>query len=526
MSSTINKGKLKKYANAFIMYELASHGVDPRETLEGTTFRVKGNVAEGYKYDVYDKYHKKLQNCNSYVDTIMEALPGINLASFHQKGAIEQIIEKDGPVDLENALRLLYLGNDDAKAFREITNIIGGRFDVLGFLFFLKNRDQYLPLRSRLFDERFKYLDIESNLEGSCTWEKYQDYNSWIKTIYEFLRDSVNPDITMLDAHSFVWILPGTAKYVNEQIQIVEHTKYGKGTVLGFENDLIVVQFGKDILKFGYENAINKGLLKYVPMDFDIYGEKKIELNKKGIDLAQALLELLANRKRQVTYSELSEMTDSKPNPHVEMNDLLDQINMICDVLDLPHISALVVNKETRLPGKGFKELCVSEFGYDSNLTTQQIVEKELDKIGKCDEWKKLADYLSIDMPEASEEDPLPEEVPDDTSEPIFEGAKKQIIVNAYERDPKAKKKCKDFYMKRDGRLTCQVCGFDFGTIYGAEYANMVHIHHKRPLYEIKETYVVDPINDLIPVCPNCHMVLHANGGTSVEALKKKIKTN
>lgn len=54
----------------------------------------------------------------------------------------------------------------------------------------------------------------------------------------------------------------------------------------------------------------------------------------------------------------------------------------------------------------------------------------------------------------------------------------------------------------------------------------LIHIHHIRPLYEIKETYVVDPVNDLIPVCPNSHMVLHANGGTTVEELKKRIASN
>ncbi|MDO4487355.1 MAG: HNH endonuclease [Bacillota bacterium] len=59
---------------------------------------------------------------------------------------------------------------------------------------------------------------------------------------------------------------------------------------------------------------------------------------------------------------------------------------------------------------------------------------------------------------------------------------------------------------------------------YGPEYANKIHVHHIIPVSEIGEEYVIDPITDLIPVCPNCHMVLHTGEGISVEELKKKVK--
>ena len=36
-----------------------------------------------------------------------------------------------------------------------------------------------------------------------------------------------------------------------------------------------------------------------------------------------------------------------------------------------------------------------------------------------------------------------------------------------------------------------------------------IHVHHLRPLSEIKASYVVDPKEDLRPVCPNCHAVIH-----------------
>ena len=183
----------------------------------------------------------------------------------------------------------------------------------------------------------------------------------------------------------------------------------------------------------------------------------------------------------------------------------------------------MVVNKSTGLPGEGFRELCVNTFGYDPGLSTQEILDAELDKIGRCDEWDKLANYLGIEMP-TEDDELLPEEVKEEPGKPITEGAKKTITVNSYERDPRAKRICKDYYMKRDGRITCQICGFDFGEVYGPEYANKIHVHHIVPVSEIREEYIVDPINDLIPVCPNCHMILHAGYGISVEALRKKLQ--
>ncbi len=49
-----------------------------------------------------------------------------------------------------------------------------------------------------------------------------------------------------------------------------------------------------------------------------------------------------------------------------------------------------------------------------------------------------------------------------------------------------------------------------------------IHVHHIKPLSEINNTYLVDPETDLIPVCPNCHAMLHRSKETlSIEELKE-----
>ena len=53
------------------------------------------------------------------------------------------------------------------------------------------------------------------------------------------------------------------------------------------------------------------------------------------------------------------------------------------------------------------------------------------------------------------------------------------------------------------------VCGFNFGKQYGLVAEGYIHVHHLRPLSEIKASHKVDPKEDFSPVCPNCHAVIH-----------------
>jgi len=94
-----------------------------------------------------------------------------------------------------------------------------------------------------------------------------------------------------------------------------------------------------------------------------------------------------------------------------------------------------------------------------------------------------------------------PDEIEDNN---LYEGIKKQITVNAYERNFQARKECIQHYGYK-----CQICEFDFEKVYGEIGKNFIHVHHKVDISIIGENYKVDPIKDLIPVCPNCHAMLH-----------------
>jgi predicted HNH restriction endonuclease len=86
-----------------------------------------------------------------------------------------------------------------------------------------------------------------------------------------------------------------------------------------------------------------------------------------------------------------------------------------------------------------------------------------------------------------------------------FEGEGTPVLLNAYERDPNARAACIAHYGAR-----CQVCGLDFATRYGSRGEGFIHVHHLATLASGEgRTRQVDPVRDLRPVCPNCHVMLH-----------------
>lgn len=102
----------------------------------------------------------------------------------------------------------------------------------------------------------------------------------------------------------------------------------------------------------------------------------------------------------------------------------------------------------------------------------------------------------------ADKADLHPNEVPADG---IFtEGAVRQITVNAYERDRAARTAC----IAKFG-LRCVVCDMSFAERYGEIGRGFIHVHHKKPLAIRRSEYQLRPTIDLVPVCPNCHAMLH-----------------
>lgn len=106
-----------------------------------------------------------------------------------------------------------------------------------------------------------------------------------------------------------------------------------------------------------------------------------------------------------------------------------------------------------------------------------------------------------------------------DTKQTYIEGAATQVTQTRYERNIFARNQCLKHY-----GYSCSVCDFNFETFYGPLGYKFIHVHHLTLVSTKKQQYKVDPIQDLRPVCPNCHSMLHKqNPPLSIEELKEMI---
>jgi len=107
-----------------------------------------------------------------------------------------------------------------------------------------------------------------------------------------------------------------------------------------------------------------------------------------------------------------------------------------------------------------------------------------------------------------------------ENSESLYEGALITVKANRYERSQKARQEC---VAKKGYR--CYVCGIDFEEKYGEIGKGFIHVHHLTPISSIGKEYKLDVDNDLVPVCPNCHYMLHRSDPPyTIEELKMMLK--
>lgn len=100
---------------------------------------------------------------------------------------------------------------------------------------------------------------------------------------------------------------------------------------------------------------------------------------------------------------------------------------------------------------------------------------------------------------------------PDSELESGVEGNKTLRYVTTYERDPRYRRQALAIHGTR-----CKACDVDMGEKYGTYAEGLIHVHHVVPVSTYDAPRKIDPGKELVPVCPNCHAVIHRKKATTL----------
>lgn len=106
----------------------------------------------------------------------------------------------------------------------------------------------------------------------------------------------------------------------------------------------------------------------------------------------------------------------------------------------------------------------------------------------------------------------------------VSEGFEQKTSTVAYKRSSNLRNYAKDYYTK-NGKLFCDCCNFDFSTAYANPYnKNCIEMHHIKPIFQYEDEdenkTVKEALKNILPVCPNCHRVIHRNKIYGIEGIQ------
>lgn len=225
------------------------------------------------------------------------------------------------------------------------------------------------------------------------------------------------------------------------------------------------------------------------------------ELDKLTV---QCILEFIANTNSPISYGELAKRVGIKRGKSISPESFayaLGRIQEYCKELRLPTLSAMVVNSSLK-PGDGFLPMYLQLHPEEIGKNKEEIFRNQKALILKCTEWQRLYDYMGIEQDAPHIRNRFEE---DKAKLALEEGKRIEAKIRTeVERNSEARMQC----LTAKG-YRCFICEQSSEEIYGIP--GIIHVHHLRPFSECGVgSRPVDPIKDLIPVCPTCHAVIHS----------------
>ena len=187
-------------------------------------------VQEGYKYDLYRDARKLLKfeiwkesdiGSGKIACSVIKAveLPNNNLVQWQSRYGDERRPHNALLIALESHLNIeafdsvfysLYRKSDDLNVFGGLVDLLGRKYALIAYLLFLKDRNQYMPIAPSYFDKAFSLLGASFLTNQKCSWENYLTFNNILSELKILLTDRLEGEVSLLDAHSFAWMISRT----------------------------------------------------------------------------------------------------------------------------------------------------------------------------------------------------------------------------------------------------------------------------------------------------------------------------
>ncbi len=505
------------------------------------------NEEEGYKLDFWDKARASLEldtwpdhrNDPMYIISKSTQPFGVqmtdssrlqNLVSYENYSKLFEIFSVN-PREAAASIYDVFFGSDEEAAFNRFAKLLSKKsmndpLSIASLYFFLKDKDRYVTARKQGTGERLERLGLSAACVQACTWKGYQQYLSIIHELHTMLLPS-QPDATLLDAQSFLWMLwminSDTPEYTSTSPRILfcniawmeSYDHIHDPTDKPRHGGSYVAETGSAFESWNfhrYDDGIYYGFVetKYT-------GETAVEENAKQLHIEK----IISGAKDAVDGVTVIFCAHSDKNGGTVIVGWYENATVLRNrkkCYDDSHAYNITAKKAILLPeilrtktvprarkgGVGFGQ---SNVWYAQDA--DDIVQNVLTYINSFESKGAVQEILNRTIEAMSDDELLRECEESSTPAPTY-----TATATLRKRNPVLPE-----IAKRRAKGVCQLCGENapFTDKNGRPY---LEAHHIIPLAEDG----ADALSNMVALCPNCHRKMHAlNLPEDVEKLRKAV---
>jgi len=127
------------------------------------------------------------------------------------RGHLKLLAARDDPrqwPEAEKALWDMFATKDDPQScFERLVELFGGRYDLISYLFFIRDWNEFVPVKPSFFPEVFELLGVPHKTVKRCNWSNYTGVLDRFREVQRHLEGYQIPNgVRLIDAHSFCWM--------------------------------------------------------------------------------------------------------------------------------------------------------------------------------------------------------------------------------------------------------------------------------------------------------------------------------